>query len=84
MRIEVVGEGTISQQARTYAEYRVFAALTQFSEADKVRTRSLLSSSGWLAHCLIGGMTGFATVANSMGRTQVYRVRRRSRTINAY
>ena len=37
MRIEVVGEGTISQQARTYAEYRVFAALTQFSEADKVR-----------------------------------------------
>ena len=40
MRIEVVGDGTISQQARTYAEYRVFAALTQFSEADKVRTRS--------------------------------------------
>ena len=37
MRIEVIGEGTISQQARTYAEYRVFAALTQFSEADKVR-----------------------------------------------
>ena len=37
MRIEVVGEGRISQQARTYAEYRVFAALTQFSEADKVR-----------------------------------------------
>lgn len=37
MRIEVVGEGTISQQARTYAEYRVFAALTQCTEADKVR-----------------------------------------------
>ena len=37
MRIEVVGEGTISQQARTYAEYRVFAALTQCSDADKVR-----------------------------------------------
>ena len=37
MRIEVVGEGTISQQARTYAEYRVFAALTQFSEPGKVR-----------------------------------------------
>ena len=37
MRIEVVREGTISQQARTYSEYRVFAALTQFSEADKVR-----------------------------------------------
>ena len=43
MRIEVVGEGTVSQQARTYAEYRVFAALTQFSEADKVqRVRVLL------------------------------------------
>ena len=37
MRIEVNGEGTISPQARTYAEYRVFAALTQFSEADQVR-----------------------------------------------
>ena len=37
MRIEVVGERTISQQARTYAEYRVFAALTQCAEADKVR-----------------------------------------------
>ena len=43
MRIEVVGDGTISQQARTYAEYRVFAALTQFSDADKVqRVRVLL------------------------------------------
>jgi ribosome-associated translation inhibitor RaiA len=43
MHIEVIGEGAISQQARTYAEYRVFAALTQFSEADKVqRVRVLL------------------------------------------
>ncbi len=43
MRIEVVGEGTISQQARAYAEYRVFAALTQFSEANRVqRVRVLL------------------------------------------
>ncbi len=37
MRIEVVGGDTISQQARTYAEYRVFAALTQFANAEKVR-----------------------------------------------
>jgi hypothetical protein len=37
MRIQVVGGRTISQQARTYAEYRVFAALTQGTEADKVR-----------------------------------------------
>ena len=28
MRIEVVGLDTINQQARTYAQYRVFAALT--------------------------------------------------------
>jgi hypothetical protein len=37
MRIEVVGADTISQQARTYAEYRVFAALTQFADAKEVR-----------------------------------------------
>ena len=37
MRIEVIGDHTISQQARTYAEYRVFAALTQFTNADEVR-----------------------------------------------
>lgn len=37
MRIEVVAADTISQQARTYAEYRVFAALTQVADAPKVR-----------------------------------------------
>jgi ribosome-associated translation inhibitor RaiA len=37
MRIEVVAEGTITQQARMYAEYRVFAGMTQFLEPDKVR-----------------------------------------------
>jgi len=42
MRIEVVGDATISQQARTYAEYRLFAALTQFSEADTVRRVRIL------------------------------------------
>ena len=51
MRIEVVGEGTISRQARTYAEYRVFAALTHCTDADKVRRvrvllRPLSRSSG--------------------------------------
>jgi ribosome-associated translation inhibitor RaiA len=29
LRIQVAGDETISSQARTYAEYRVFAALTQ-------------------------------------------------------
>ena len=43
MRIEVIGEDPISPQARTYAEYRVFAALTRFREAEKVqRVRVLL------------------------------------------
>jgi hypothetical protein len=43
MDIEVVAEGTMSQQARTYAEYRVFAALTQLLGVDKVeRVRILL------------------------------------------
>jgi ribosome-associated translation inhibitor RaiA len=37
MRIEVVGADTISPQARTYAEYRLFAALTQVADAEKVR-----------------------------------------------
>lgn len=37
MRITVVGEDAISRQARTYAEYRVFAALAQFAETEKVR-----------------------------------------------
>jgi ribosome-associated translation inhibitor RaiA len=37
MQIEVLGEEMISAQARTYAEYRVFAALTQFAETSKVR-----------------------------------------------
>ena len=37
MRVEVVGADTISQQARTYAEYRVFAALTRVAEAERIR-----------------------------------------------
>ena len=37
MQIEVIGGGTINRQARIYAEYRVFAALTQFADAEAVR-----------------------------------------------
>lgn len=37
MRIEVLGDETISPQAKTYAEYRVFAALTQRAGAGQVR-----------------------------------------------
>jgi ribosome-associated translation inhibitor RaiA len=37
MRIEVFGEDTISAQARTYAEYRLFAALSQAMDTNRVR-----------------------------------------------
>ena len=37
MRIEVFGEETISAQARTYAEYRLFAALSQVMDTNRVR-----------------------------------------------
>jgi ribosome-associated translation inhibitor RaiA len=37
MRIHVLGEDTIGPQARTYAEYRVFAALTQLAYGERVR-----------------------------------------------
>ena len=37
VRIEVLGGETISPQARAYAEYRVFAALTQITESQQVR-----------------------------------------------
>jgi ribosome-associated translation inhibitor RaiA len=37
MRIHVLGDDTISQQARTYAEYRVFATLTQLAGAGQVQ-----------------------------------------------
>jgi ribosome-associated translation inhibitor RaiA len=37
VRVEVLGEAPISSQARAFAEYRVFAALTHIAEAQKVR-----------------------------------------------
>jgi hypothetical protein len=37
MRIEVVGNETITPQARRYAEYRVFAALTQSAATRNAR-----------------------------------------------
>ena len=42
MVIHVLGEDTISPQARTYAEYRVFAALTQLADREKVREARVL------------------------------------------
>ena len=42
MRIEVVGDDSISHQARTYAEYRLFAALSQHADTRHVRLASLM------------------------------------------
>ena len=36
MRIEVLGEETISAQARTYGEYRLFATLSQIVDTNRV------------------------------------------------
>jgi ribosome-associated translation inhibitor RaiA len=60
MRIEVLGEDTISAQARTYAEYRVFAALAR--SAEKVRrTRVVLRALDRCGGC--GGVACIVTVA---------------------
>ena len=37
MRIEVFGGDWLSQQARTYAEYRLFAALSHLADTERVR-----------------------------------------------
>ena len=42
MRIEIVGADSISRQARTYAEYRLFAALSQVIDTSRVRSASLV------------------------------------------
>ena len=42
MRIEVIGDDSISRQARTYAEYRLFTALSQVVDASRVRSASLV------------------------------------------
>lgn len=42
MRIEIVGDDSISPQARTYAEYRLFAALSQIVGAHQVTSAALV------------------------------------------
>ena len=41
MRIQVIGDESINEQARTYAEYRLFAALTQVVDTSRVQLASL-------------------------------------------
>jgi ribosome-associated translation inhibitor RaiA len=42
MRIEIIGDDSMSPQARTYAEYRLFAALSQVVDTSQVRSASLV------------------------------------------
>jgi ribosome-associated translation inhibitor RaiA len=42
MRIEIIGDDSISRQTRAYAEYRLFAALSQVVDTRRVRSASLV------------------------------------------
>jgi ribosome-associated translation inhibitor RaiA len=42
MRIEIIGDDSIDAQARTYAEYRLFAALSHATDTARVRGASLI------------------------------------------
>jgi ribosome-associated translation inhibitor RaiA len=42
MRIEVLGHDTISAQARTYAEYRLFAELSRVVDTNRIRQARLV------------------------------------------
>jgi hypothetical protein len=42
MRIDVVGDDSISRQASTYAEYRLFGALSAVVDIGRVRSASLV------------------------------------------
>jgi hypothetical protein len=41
MRIQVISDDSINEQARTYAEYRLFAAIAQVIDTSRVRLASL-------------------------------------------
>lgn len=42
MRIQVIGDESINRQARTYAEYRLFAALSQVLDLERVQSAVLV------------------------------------------
>ena len=72
VRVDVVGEHPICAQARAYAEYRVFAALTQITETQRVRRarvvlRSVNGEGG--SECVT------CTVTVALGGVKSFRVR---------
>jgi ribosome-associated translation inhibitor RaiA len=42
MHIEIIGDGSFDQQARAYAEYRLFDALSHVMDTDQVRHARLV------------------------------------------
>jgi len=72
VRVDVAGGHPISAQARAYAEYRVFAALTQITETQRVRharvvLRSVNGEGG--SECVT------CTVTVALGGAESFRVR---------
>ena len=51
MRIEIAGDDSIRGQARAYAEYRLFAALSQALDTRQVRNASLVLRRANRRHC---------------------------------
>ena len=73
VRVDVVGEHPICAQARAYAEYRVFAALTQITETPRVRRARVVLRSvngkGGGCECVT------CTVTVALGGAESFRVR---------
>jgi ribosome-associated translation inhibitor RaiA len=73
MRIQVLGDDTIGPQARTYAEYRLFAALTQGADADPVSDARVVLRTHRRRQCAV--VT--CTVTVSLGGRRTVRIRAR-------
>lgn len=72
MRIEVLADDRISQQARTYAEYRVFAALMQCRQTERFRHARVVLRGVTGADC---GMRVACSVAIQLNDSDRVRVR---------
>jgi len=71
MRIQVTGEDGIGPQARTYAEYRLFAALTQCTHTKRFRHAQVV-----LGHAKQRGLDAVTcTVTVALDGTDTLRVR---------
>jgi hypothetical protein len=72
MQIEILGEGSISPQTRTYAEYCLFAALSEVIDSARVRRAALVLRRATRRH---GGEGVSCTVTVEIERGEVLRIR---------